>query len=71
MSGDPEVQGTAEFVGMFDKFFDILNVTNAKRKRKAFQAPYRSPADFRLKVLYMYMYNACVCVHVHVTAWSA
>ena len=40
MSGNQEVQGTAEFVGMFDKFFDILNVTNftnAKSKRKAFQ----------------------------------
>ena len=38
---------------MFDKFFDTLNVSSlsaGKLKRNAFKSPYRSGADFRLKV---------------------
>ena len=53
LSGDLHVQKTAEFAGIFDKFFDIMNVTNfinAKQKRKVFQNVYRSADDFRLNV---------------------
>lgn len=66
LSGGPEVEETARFVETFDKFFDALNVTNfsdGRRKRKAFQLPYKSGKDFRLKVrvyTYMYMYNAYI-----------
>ena len=28
LTGGPEVEGTAEFVDIFDKYFDILNVSN-------------------------------------------
>lgn len=47
---------TAEFVDMIDKFFDCHNVgnyTDGKFHRKCFQQPYRSPDDFRFKVLYL------------------
>ena len=60
-TGGEEAQGTAEFVKMFDHFFDCLNVnsfTAGKHKRKHFQNPYRSPSDFRLKV------NIITC-HAH------
>ena len=60
-TGGEEAQGTAEFVKMFDHFFDCLNVnsfTAGKHKRKHFQDPYRSPSDFRLKV------NIITC-HAH------
>lgn len=46
-------EGTAEFVRIIDKFFDILNVRNyveGPRSRKKFKVPYRSADDFRLKV---------------------
>ena len=49
----PEAQATAEFVQMFDKFFDILNVsnfTNGTYHRKPFKHPYRSGDDVRLTV---------------------
>lgn len=48
-----EAQETAVFVEMFDKFFDLLNVSNYTKcitKRKYFQTPYRWANDFRLKV---------------------
>eukprot|EP00731_Ephydatia_muelleri_P006390 Em0003g638a len=54
LSGDPAVQETAQFVSMFDKFFDALNVSNYNsgvKKKKTFQQPYRSGDDFRLKWL--------------------
>lgn len=41
---------------MFDKFLDLLNVsnfTNGTRYRKPFQHPYRSSDDHRLKVIYI------------------
>ena len=53
LTGGEEAQGTAEFVHIFDRFFDCLNVssyTTGKRKRKSFQDPYRSVTDFRLEV---------------------
>ena len=44
---------TAHFVGLVDKFFDIMNVQNFSKGRssmKPFQLPFRSAEDFRLKV---------------------
>ena len=44
---------TAKFAGMFDKFFDCVNVSNftdGHHKRCIFKSPYRSASDFRLKV---------------------
>ena len=48
-----EAKETIVFVEMFDKFFDMLNVTNYTKcitKRKHFQSPYRSSKDIRLEV---------------------
>ena len=45
LTGGPEVEGTATFTQMFDKFFDIMNVTNfdnGKKQRKPFKNPYIS-----------------------------
>lgn len=57
---DHAADETANFIEMFDKFFDALNVTNFSRciyKRKYFQTVYRWNKDFRLKVkTLMYMY---------------
>lgn len=61
LTGGEEAEGTAEFVYMFDCFFDCLNVssyTAGKRKRKPFQDPYTSPTDFRLEVSKIH-----VCLH--------
>ncbi len=49
----PAATETARFVSMFDKFFDMLNVSNFKngtRYRKPFLHPYRGKDDKRLKV---------------------
>ena len=49
-----KAEKTALFVAMFDKFFDCLNVRNfteGKRTRNPFKDPYRSPTDYRIKVL--------------------
>ena len=48
-----EAKKTIVFVEMFDKFFDMLNVTNYTKcitKRKHFQSPYRWSKDIRLEV---------------------
>ena len=48
-----EVSETSRFAMMFDKFFDLLNVSNfdsGKKERKPFKDPHRSATDFRLKV---------------------
>ena len=48
-----EAAGTAKFVEMADKFFDVLNVHNYSHgasKLKPFQLPYTSSEDVRLKV---------------------
>ena len=53
MTGGQEAQGTATFVPMVDKFFDLLNVsnfTNGTRYRKPFQHLYRHGDDARLTV---------------------
>ena len=52
-AGSAKVLETARFVGLMDKFFDILNVSNfinGTRKRKRFQHPFRRADDFRLAV---------------------
>jgi hypothetical protein len=53
LTGGPATEETSKFILMFDKFFDILNVsnfTNWKRHRKPFQKPYSNSQDERLKV---------------------
>ena len=52
-TGGEEVEGTATFTEMMDKFFDCLNVHNYRHgieSRKSFQIPYTSSDDSRLKV---------------------
>lgn len=51
-----EAAETAKFVGMIDKFFDILNVhnyTHGLHARKPFQMPYTTSKDKRLKVMHV------------------
>jgi hypothetical protein len=48
-----EASETAIFVEYFDKFFDMLNVTNytsTYKQLKPFKAPYRWGSDKRLEV---------------------
>lgn len=55
VTGGQEVEETAKFTLMMDKFFDCLNVTNftnASRYRKPYLQPYRSDDDERMKVNY-------------------
>jgi hypothetical protein len=54
LTGGPEAEETSKFILMFDKFFDIFNVSNFSnwaRHRKPFQYPYRKEDDFRLEWL--------------------
>ena len=54
-----ETKETEEFVRIFDKFFDCLNVrciSASVQRRKPDLRPYRSPDDGRLKV---YCYTYC------------
>ncbi len=49
-----EAEETANFAEMFDKYFDLLNVTNYTKcitKQKKFQQPYRWANDARLVVI--------------------
>ena len=49
----PEMEATATFVQLIDRFFDCLNVgtyTEGKFTRNPFKQPYRAISDFRLKV---------------------
>ena len=60
LSRGSEAQKTATFVSMFDKFFDMINVsnfTNGTHYRKPFKHPYRSSDDTRLYV----SANPCTC----------
>lgn len=53
--GGPDTSETAKFILNFDRFFDILNVSNfhnGTRKHKPFQQPYCNSDDARLKVSY-------------------
>jgi hypothetical protein len=49
-----EAKETADFIDTFDKFFDVLNVSNYSSSYKAlkpFKAPFRWGADKRLQWL--------------------
>lgn len=53
----PKSMETAQFVSMFDKFFDCLDVSNftaEARQRKRFLHPYRSQDGEQLKVHVLY-----------------
>ncbi|XP_041476452.1 uncharacterized protein LOC121424753 isoform X2 [Lytechinus variegatus] len=53
-TGDTSTEGTREFVEMFDKFFDCLNVTTkseGERKRNVNLLPYRDVNDERFEWL--------------------
>ena len=53
LTGGTEVNETAKFVLMFDKFFDIFNISNftsSHHQRKPFKAPFRKGDDYRLTV---------------------
>ena len=53
LTGGSEIEETSRVVLMFDKFFDIFNVsnfTNSLHQRKPFKAPFRKGDDFRLTV---------------------
>ena len=50
---DDEAAETAKFAGMFDKFFDCLNISNSyvgKHSLNSFKNAYRKATDFRLEV---------------------
>lgn len=52
LSGGPAAQKTSQFIGLVNKFFDVLNVNNfdeGKRTRNVFKDPIR-PGDHRMKV---------------------
>jgi hypothetical protein len=54
LTGGTDAEGTADFVSMFDKFFDCLNVSNFSnwaRARKPYQRPYTNSEDVRLQWL--------------------
>lgn len=53
LSGGPAAQKTSQFIGLVNKFFDVLNVNNfdeGKRTRNVFKDPIR-PGDHRMKWL--------------------
>ena len=52
MSNKSHVTETAQFLDLFDKFFDcfnVRNVTSGVKKRKPYLNPF-VPNDFRIKV---------------------
>ena len=52
LTGGPAAKKTAEFIGLVNKYFDVLNVNNfneGKRTRNVFKDPIR-PEDHRIKV---------------------
>ena len=67
ITGGTEAQETVRFVGMFNKFFDCLNVRSLsedKLQRCPFKSPYRSGMDFRLKVELVGQ-SMSFCAHVY------
>lgn len=53
LTGGAEATETAKFAAMFDKFFDVLNVSNFSngwKARKPFQLPFYNAEDKRLEV---------------------
>lgn len=68
---DPELEKTIEFVLMFNKFFDCLNVScldAGRHSRNAFKSPYHSTKDFRINVrsishnIIIIVLIVCVCL---------
>ena len=62
LTGGPETEETVKFILMFDKFFDMLNVTNFTNwahERKPDKQPYQKIDDERLEVSIhiQYTYN--------------
>jgi len=58
IKGD-EASETIRFVEIMDKLFDCFNVNDydkGRKKRKAFQEPYRSADDDRIKVCIYHLY---------------
>ncbi len=49
MMNDPQLEKTIQFVLMFDKLFDCLNVSNLDAGKHS-RSPYPSATDFRIKV---------------------
>ena len=72
ITGGPDTTETLKFILMFDRFFDLLNVsnfTNATCRRKPFQQPYINSEDVRLNVSY---YTCTLCKslsNVHFLFW--
>ena len=69
LTGKDEVEETAQFVTMFDRLFDCLNVADfdsGRHSRNPFKAPYRSGDDFRLKVRSYILLN----IYVHEEQYS-
>ena len=67
--GGVEAAETSKFVGMIDKFFDILNVhnyTHGVHARKPFQMPYTTSKDKRLKVMHVVLcFSAFVTIEFY------
>lgn len=58
LKGGTEATETAKFVGMFDKFFDVLyvsNFSNGRKARKPFQSPFYNSQDKRLEVCFFFI----------------
>lgn len=63
LTGGPETEETVKFILMFDKFFDVLNVTNFTnwaRARKPDKQPYQKIDDKRLEVSINYVLNVII-----------
>ena len=63
LAGGDEVTETAQFISLIDNFFDCFDVRgfiSGKLKWKAFQDPYRSADDFRIKVCGAKVHVVCV-----------
>ena len=61
---------TARVVAVFDKFFDMLNVsnfTNGARKLKPLLQPHNGPHDFRLDVS-LYAYGLPIMLNIRFIA---
>lgn len=56
LTGGPETEETVKFILMFDKFFDVLNVTNFTNWARA-RKPDKKIDDKRLEVSINYVLN--------------
>ena len=53
LNDNPSTSETQQFVEMFDKFFDLLNIRSSMesiRTRNVNKEPYKDPSDERLNV---------------------